>query len=357
MFQLLKESRYGRRGVLTTTHGKVQTPFFMPIATKGSVKSLTPEEIRNAGAEILLSNTYHLMLQPGTDVLKKAKGLHKFMQWNGPILTDSGGYQVFSLSRLRKITDEGVAFRSHRDGSKHFLTPERSIEIQKVIGSDIMMVLDDVQAPDTEKKRVDEAVTRTTAWAKRCLKVRRKKGQQMFGIVQGGIFEDLRRRSAEELTQLPFDGFAVGGLAVGETEEQMFVMTSVVTTMLPKNKPRYFMGGAKPEQILELVSRGIDMFDCVIPTREARHGRLYIWKHEKLQRPDFYARINILNAQYAADMKPLSKKCDCYTCKNFTRAYLRHLFVAEEPLALRLATIHNVHFYLSLLTEIRQRLT
>lgn len=356
MFRLLKTSRYGRRGVLETSHGKVQTPAFMPIATKASVKSLTPEELQKAGAEILLSNTYHLMLQPGVEILKKAKGLHKFMQWSGPILTDSGGYQVFSLARLRKITNEGVDFRSHRDGSKHFLTPERSIEIQKVIGPDIMMVLDDVQAPDVAQKRVDEAVTRTSLWAKRSLAVKRKRGQKMFGIVQGGIYKDLRTRSADELTKLPFDGFAVGGLAVGETEEQMFTMTSVVTQKLPTHKPRYFMGGAKPEQMVALIARGIDMFDCVIPTREARHGRLYIWKHKNLKQKDFYTRMNIINAQYATDMKPVSNKCDCYTCQHFTRAYLRHLFVAEEPLALRLATLHNVHFYLSLLAVIRKKI-
>lgn len=359
-FIIHAKRRDARRGTLTTSHGSIETPFFMPIATKGSVKAVTPDELRELGVRILLSNTYHLMLRPGVDVLKKAGGLHSFMNWDGPILTDSGGYQVFSLSRLREITDHGVTFRSPINGSRHELTPESSIRIQEILGSDIMMALDDVRGPDVPREVVREALERTTRWATRSFQAKRSRTAKVFGIIQGGIHTDLRKESARQITKLPFDGFAIGGLAVGESEKEMYAMTKITTRLLPEDTPRYFMGGAKPHQIVELVKRGVDMFDCVIPTRNARHGKLYVWK----KRPrslssvgkQFYEEVNITNAKHEQDMKPLDSACECYTCRHFSRAYLRHLFVAEEPLALRLATIHNLAFYLELMRSIRQNI-
>lgn len=360
-FTLKATRNNARRGTLQTRRGKIETPFFMTIATKGSVKSMTPEELRAAGAQIVLSNTYHLLLRPGMEVMRAGGGLHKFMHWDGPILTDSGGYQVFSLSRLRKITDEGATFQSHIDGSKHLLTPERSIEIQQIIGSDIMMVLDDVRAPDVDHALATEAVARTTAWAERCKTYAQtnKTDALMFGIVQGGVYEDLRVKSAKEITALGFDGYAIGGLAVGETEEEMMSMTDVVVEHLPADQPRYFMGGAKPDQLVELVKRGVDMFDCVIPTREARHGRMYLWNIDadafSLESgKEFYRVVNLKNAEFEKDFNPVDSTCSCYTCQNYSRAYIRHLFAAQEPLALRLATIHNVQFYLELMRRIRE---
>lgn len=356
-FTLHNAVRSARRGTLQTSHGSIETPFFMPIATKGSVKAVTPEELRALGAQIILSNTYHLLLRPGMEVMKAAGGLHAFMKWDGPILTDSGGYQVFSLSRLRTITDDGVTFQSHLDGSKHSLTPERSIAIQETIGSDIMMALDDVRAHDVSITDAADAVCRTTAWAERCKAAKRSKTAQLFGIVQGGLFKDLRTKSVQEIVKLDFDGYAVGGLAVGENERQMFAMTAHTVKQLPKDKPRYFMGGARPHQIVELVKRGIDMFDCVLPTRNARHGKLYVWKHKPRTLSSFgktfYTEMNITNAKYAKDLQPVDPMCECPTCTTFSRAYLRHLFVAEEPLALRLATIHNLSFYLELMKRIQ----
>lgn len=340
-----------------TSHGNIETPFFMPIATKGSVKAVTSEELRAVGAQIVLANTYHLMLRPGMAVMKKARGLHRFMAWDGPILTDSGGYQVFSLAQFRKITDHGVVFQSHIDGSRHELTPESSIRIQETIGSDIMMVLDDVRAHDVPRSEVREAVDRTTAWAERSVKAKRSRTAKVFSIVQGGIHADMRQTSARQITKIECDGYAIGGLAVGEMEKDMYAMTKLTTALLPRNKPRYFMGGARPHQIVELVKRGVDMFDCVIPTRNARHGKLYVWKKKPRTLSafgkTFYEEMNITNAQYEKDMRPVDASCACMTCTTFSRAYLRHLFAAEEPLALRLATIHNLAFYLELMQGIR----
>ncbi|MBI2426992.1 MAG: tRNA guanosine(34) transglycosylase Tgt [Candidatus Kerfeldbacteria bacterium] len=347
-----------RRGTLKTSHGKIETPFFMAVATKGSVKAVTPSELHELGTQIVLSNTYHLVLRPGMSVIRKAGGLHRFMKWDGPILTDSGGYQVFSLAKFRKITDRGVVFRSHVDGSRHELTPESSIHIQEAIGSDIMMVLDDVRAHDVPRSVVREAVERTTAWAARSVKAKRSRTAKVFSIVQGGIHRDMRQTSAKQITKIACDGYAIGGLAVGETEKDMYAMTKLTTALLPKNKPRYFMGGARPYQIVELVKRGVDMFDCVIPTRNARHGKLYVWKKKPHTLSafgrTFFAEMNIRSATYAKDMRPVDASCACMTCTTFSRAYLRHLFAAEEPLALRLATIHNLAFYLELMSRIQK---
>lgn len=351
-----------RLGTLETRRGKIDTPFFMPIATTGSVKTLTPEDLRTAGAQIVLSNTYHLMLRPGMAVMRDAGGLHRFMDWDGPILTDSGGYQVFSLSRLCKIDDHGVVFRSHVNGDLHALTPEDSLSIQTTIDSDVMMVLDDVRAPDVSREVALEAAARTHAWAERSRAYHdaHPTDALLFGIVQGGVYEDVRRDCAAEIQKLGLDGYAIGGLAVGESEEQMFAMSQVVLDGLPHDAPRYFMGGAKPDQLVELVRRGVDMFDCVIPTREARHGRLYCWNPDQLSlfgRKDFFQTRAIQNAMYERDFSPLDATCACYTCRHFTRAYLRHLFVAKEPLALRLATLHNVTFYLELMRRLRKILS
>lgn len=351
-----------RRGTLETRRGTIATPFFMPIATAGSVKALTPEDLRDAGAQIVLSNTYHLMLRPGMQVMAGVGGLHRFMDWDGPILTDSGGYQVFSLSRLCDIDNHGAVFRSHINGDLHTLTPEDSLSIQTTIGSDIMMVLDDVRAPDVSCEVAEEAAARTLAWAarSRAFYDTHPTDALLFGIVQGGVYEDLRRDCAAKIQQIGFSGYAIGGLAVGESEEQMFAMSQAVLDCLPTDAPRYFMGGAKPDQIVELVRRGVDMFDCVIPTREARHGRLYCWNPEQpvlFGRKDFFQTRAIKNAMYEKDFSPLDATCSCYTCKHFTRAYLRHLFVANEPLALRLASLHNVTFYLELMRRLQKTLS
>ncbi len=325
----------------------------MPIATRGSVKAVTPDELENIGAQIILSNTYHLYLKPGLKVIKKAGGLHKLMNWPGPILTDSGGFQVFSLAHARKITDSGVEFKDDVSGQKHKLTPAKAMEIQKVLGSDIRMVLDECSGYPVTKAKSLVAVKRTTNWAKKSLPYRNKK-QLTFGIVQGATYNDLRKKSLEEITSLPFDGFALGGLAVGEPETKMWPIVKKFTPRLPANKPRYLMGFGKPDQIVRAVQAGIDMFDCVIPTRNARHGQIFIWKKPyNISKPAFYQEIRIKNSRFANDQKPLDQHCQCYTCKNFSRAYLRHLFMASEPLALRLATLHNLSFYITLTKKIR----
>ena len=342
MFKLLKTSGSARLGTLKTAHGKIDTPFFMPIATVGAIKGLTTDEIKDSGAQILLSNTYHLHLRPGEDIVKKAGGLHKFMNWDGPILTDSGGYQVFSLSKIRKLKDDGVEFQSHLDGKKIFLTPEKAIDIQMKLGSDIMMVLDECPAADKDRKYVEKSLKLTTEWARRCKKHHSGKSL-LFGIVQGGMHPDLRELSAEQLVKIGFDGYAIGGLSVGEPNKVMYEIIEKTVPHLPDDKPRYLMGVGTPEDILEAVSRGIDMFDCVLPTRNARHGYLFTSK----------GVVRIRNEQYKTDFTPLDKDCDCYTCKNFTKAYLRHLFISNEILSLRLNTLHNVAFYLRLMKDIR----
>ncbi|MCD6471466.1 tRNA guanosine(34) transglycosylase Tgt [bacterium] len=359
MFKVLKYSKKSRArlGKLETAHGIVKTPFFMPIATRAAVKNLSSEELKNLGVQIILSNTYHLFLRPGLQVIKKAGGLHKFMHWDGPILTDSGGYQIFSLSKWRKVTDKGVEFRSEIDGSKIFLDPEKAIKIQKILGSDILMVLDECVGWPTKRNKVKKSVERTTEWAKRSKKIKLDRCL-LFGIIQGGTYNDLREKSAKEIVSLGFDGYAIGGLTVGEPIEKTYKIVKFVEKYLPKDKPRYLMGVGKPEQILKAVKSGIDMFDCVIPTRNARHGLLYVKtaknfvNYNKVK----YQKLHIKNSQYKNDFKPLDKFCTCYTCKNYTRAYLRHLFLTNEPLALRLTTIHNLKFYLDLMKEIRKQI-
>jgi len=340
-----------RRGVLQTPHGAVQTPFFMPVGTQASVKALRNEALEELGAEIILANTYHLYLRPGHDLVRQLGGLHRFMAWPRAILTDSGGYQVFSLSELRKITDEGVRFRSHLDGSEHLLTPEKAVEIQLALGSDIAMVLDECIETPAPRDKAESALKRTTAWARRArtafLDHADRNGdlpQWQFGIVQGATFADLRRESARQLLEIDFPGYAVGGLAVGEPHATTCDMTAEVTALLPQNKPRYLMGVGRPEQIADYVALGIDMMDCVLPTRAARHACLYTSE----------GRVLIKNARYAQDQKPIDAACTCSVCRRYTRAYLRHLFAAGEIAAAILASHHNVHFYLDIMRRIRE---
>ena len=343
MFKLLKQSNNARRGTLKTAHGKIETPFFMPIATGGAIKGLIPDEIRDFGGQVLLANTYHLHLRPGEDVIKKAGGLHKFMNWNGPILTDSGGYQIFSLAEIRKLKDDGVEFQSHLDGETIFLTPEKCIKIQQKLGSDMMMCLDECPPYPTKRKYVEDSLELTTKWASRCKKVHKDKSL-LFGIVQGGMHTDLREKSAKQLVDIGFDGYAIGGLSVGEPNKLMYEMVEATTPYLPEDKPRYLMGVGTPENILEAVERGIDMFDCVLPTRNARHGHMFTSK----------GVIRLKRAPFKKDFTPLDPNCDCYTCKNYTKAYLRHIFMTNEILSLRLNTLHNVFFYLKLMKQIRE---
>jgi queuine tRNA-ribosyltransferase len=351
-FEVAKTDATGaRRGRLTTPHGTVETPFFLPVGTQASVKALTQEALEELGAEIILANTYHLYLRPGHELVRKLGGLHQFMSWPRAILTDSGGYQVFSLSELRKMTDEGVRFRSHLDGSEHLLTPEKAAEIQLALGSDIAMVLDECIETPAPRDKAEAALNRTTAWAKRArtffLEQARNNGdlaQWQFGIVQGATFADLRRESARQLLDLDFPGYAVGGLAVGEPHETTCEMTSEVTALLPKDRARYLMGVGRPEQIADYVALGIDMMDCVLPTRAARHACLYTSE----------GRVLIKNARYAQDQRPIDSKCSCSVCRRYTRAYLRHLFAAGELTAAILATHHNVHFYLDIMRQIRE---
>ena len=354
MFKLQKQSNksQARLGSLSTAHGKISTPFFMPIATKAAVKSLAAEDVKNLGAQIILSNTYHNYLRPGMKIIKKFGDLHNFMQTDFPILTDSGGYQVFSLAKLRKVKGNSVEFQSHLDGSKQVLTPQKVIDIQQVLGSDIMMVLDECIALPATKQKAKEAVARTTKWAKLSIDYKKKKRitkQLLFGIVQGADYKDLRLQSAKELVELNFDGYAVGGLAVGESTQTMYKVLDYTVPVLPVDKPRYLMGVGYPENILEAVTKGIDMFDCVIPTREARHGKLYVRTKKELK-GKFYETIHITRGKYKADKTPINKQ----SLKKYSRAYLHHLFKSEDPLALRLATINNLEFYLTLMKDIRQ---
>jgi queuine tRNA-ribosyltransferase len=351
-FEAIKTDPTGaRRGVLNTPHGAIQTPLFMPVGTQASVKGLRNEALEELGAEIILSNTYHLYLRPGHEAVRKLGGLHKFMSWPRAILTDSGGFQVFSLSELRKVTDDGVRFRSHLDGSEHMLTPEKAAEIQLALGSDIAMVLDECIETPAPRDKAEAAVARTTKWAGRARKYFLEQAsrngelaQWQFGIVQGATFADLRRASAQQLLEIDFPGYAVGGLAVGEPHAVTCEMTGEVTALLPRDRPRYLMGVGKPEQIADYVALGIDMMDCVLPTRAARHACLYTSE----------GRVLIKGARYAADQRPPDPNCSCSVCRRYTRAYLRHLFAAGELTAAILATHHNVHFYLDLLRQIRE---
>ena len=348
-FELIARSSVSRAraGEIRTGHGVIETPVFMPVGTSGSVKSVTPEELLAAGAQIILGNTYHLYLRPGCDVISHFKGLHHFMHWDGPILTDSGGFQVFSLAKLAKISEEGVTFQSHLDGSRHLLTPGKVIDIQNCLGADIIMCLDDcIQYPASREDSLT-ALEITTNWARRCKQAWQEthNGRNaLFGIVQGGMFRDLRKRSAEELIKTDFPGYAVGGLSVGEPAELMLEMADCTLQYLPESKPRYIMGVGTPENLIELVALGVDMFDCVLPTRNARNGQMFTQ----------YGTVNISNAQYKDDTEPLDAGCECYTCRHYSRAYLRHLYMARELLAYRLNTIHNVHYFISFMKQLRE---
>jgi queuine tRNA-ribosyltransferase len=346
-FELLQVDIGGcaRLGRIGTPHGEIATPAFAPVGTQATVKTLDPRDLRELGTELVLGNTYHLYLRPGAKVVEDMGGLHSFMGWTGPILTDSGGFQVFSLAENRKLSHEGVEFRSHIDGSRHFFTPESVIRIQEQLGADIIMVLDECAEP-YDREYNEQALIRTHAWAERCRAAQRRCDQAMFGIVQGGVYADLRQQSAEFLVELDFPGYAIGGLSVGEPKEQMHSMLEATIPLLPRDKPRYLMGVGAPEDLLEGVARGIDLFDCVLPTRLARNASLFTRK----------GRLNIRNARFKRDAVPIEQDCACYTCRHFTRAYLRHLFKSGEILGARLATIHNVHFLLELMRETRKAL-
>jgi queuine tRNA-ribosyltransferase len=344
MFQVLKNEGFARRGRLQLLHGIVETPVFMPVGTYGAVKTMAPDELENLGSQIILGNTYHLYLRPGLEVLKKLEGLHRMMNWKRPILTDSGGFQVFSLAKLKSLNDEGVKFQNHLNGDTVFLTPELSAEIQQVIGSDIAMVLDECVALPNEKKTLNEAVERSVKWAERFLKVPRLPGQKIFGINQGGTDRELRLKSLKATVELGIDGVAIGGLSVGETHEEMVQVLKDLAPHLPSALPHYLMGVGTPRDILEAVRQGVDMFDCVLPTRNARNGGFFTDD----------GLLNIRNSQYTLDENPIEPGCGCPTCQNYSRAYLRHLFQTKEILGLRLATTHNLYYYHRFLKGIRE---
>lgn len=334
-----------RAGILTTPHGEIKTPVFMPVGTLGTVKAMTPEELWDLNAQIILANTYHMYLRPGSDIVRRAGGLHRFMHWDGPILTDSGGFQVFSLGALRKITEEGVEFRSHIDGSKHFLSPEKSIAIQEDLGSDIMMCFDECVHYGADHEYTRKSMEMTHRWAKRCKEAQKyPEKQAIFGIIQGGMYKDLRTESAKVMSEMDFPGYSIGGLSVGEPKEEMIDLLYHTTSLMPRDKPRYLMGVGTPDYLLETVASGMDMADCVIPTRLARHGTIIT--HTGM--------LPIRNAQFKDDFSAPDPDCDCYTCTNYSRAYLRHLFQCGEILASRLASIHNIRFLLKLMEEARK---
>lgn len=345
-FNLLKKDKSlnARLGKILTPHGEVNTPVFMPAGTQATVKALVPERIKESGAEIVLSNTYHLYLRPGHEIIRDLGGLHKFMNWEHPILTDSGGFQVYSLKTLREITDEGVMFQSHIDGSKHFISPEIAIEIQEALGSDIMMCFDECTPYPVDFDYAEKSLNLTIRWARRCKNSKKNSNQALFGIVQGGVYPELRKRGVEETVEIGFDGYALGGLSVGEPKSAMQKIVEGITPLLPEDKPRYLMGVGTPEDIVECVGHGVDMFDCVMPTRNARNGMLFTND----------GKVVIKNARYRNDDSPLDSLCDCYTCKNYSRAYLRHLFIAKEILGVILNTIHNVRYYMNLMEKIRE---
>lgn len=380
MFEILATKGKARRGKLTLPHGVVETPIFMPIATRASVKTLSSLDVVKLGAQIILNNTYHLLLRPGLDTIKAFGGTHKLMGWDKPILTDSGGFQVFSLAKISKTTEDGVTFNSHIDGAKVKITPESSMEMQAAIGSDIVMQFDDVAAGMSDRTRFEDAMERSLRWAKRSraafltssspqtLSSMGGEGgavqRMLFGIVQGGTHEDLRARSAAGLADIGFDGYAIGGLSVGEPRPDMYRIVKNITDQLPANKPRYFMGGGMPEEVVHNVFQGVDMFDCVLPTRNARHGTLFVWKQDPktvdwtavAADPDgsgFYEKLNVTAEREALNMGTVDPHCDCETCATTSRAYLRHLLSVGEPLGQRLATIHNLRFYLCLMEELR----
>lgn len=392
MFELTEKRNNVRIGKLHTKSGVIHTPFFMPIATKGAVKNMTPEDLKEIEAQIVLGNTYHLWLRPGDDVVAKAGGLHAFMHWDGPLLTDSGGYQVFSLGARAKskfgisgvkLSEEGVEFVDPLDGSKHNMSPEKSIDIQLNLGSDMIMVLDECPGFPCSHEDAKKSMELTTRWAARCLEhfkiktahLENGKRPLLFAIVQGSIYEDLRKESARQLISMDFDGFAIGGVAVGEPRKHLYDILDWVVPLLPADKPRYLMGLGKPEELVRAVEAGMDMFDCVIPTREGRHGRLFIWKNNSvishqslvikekaavnsddrlLITDDFYHTINIANEQFTQDFSPVDGLCDCSTCQHYTRAYLHHLLRTQEPLFLKLASMHNLRFYMTLMERLKK---
>ncbi len=366
-FKLQKKSdtSKARSGLLHTSHGQIKTPFFMPVATQGAVKMISAEEMHLMQAQILLSNTYHLMLRPGEKQVKKLGGLHKFMDWNGPILTDSGGFQIFSLASetnksgqsLVKLKKDGVEFKSFVDGSKHYLTPEKSLQIQTDLGVDIAVCLDECVALPADKKYIEQSVDLTTDWAVKAKKYHSKlKGQKPYlhCVIQGGLDKELRLKSLRDLTKLDFDGYNIGGLSVGETAQEMYRVLDYLTPEMPEDKPRYLMGVGYPDNIIEAVKRGIDMFDCVIPSREGRHGRLFLWKNKNLNRKDFYKTENIKLAKFKNDKKAINSDSKFLSLRNLSRAYLNYLFKINEPLGQRLASLNNLEFYIDLMAEIRQ---
>ncbi len=353
-FKLLKQSEQkegsqssrARLGTITTDHGVIETPIFMPVGTLGSVKAMSVEELDHCKAQIILGNTYHLYLRPGCEVIEHMEGLHEFIRWKKPLLTDSGGFQFFSLAKLAKFTDEGVAFQSHIDGSRHFFSPEKAIEIQMILGSDIMMSLDFCMGYPASEKQAREALNKTSLWAKRGFDYWQTKGavNNLFGIIQGGMDKHLRSLSAEQLTGIDFPGFAIGGLSVGEPKDLMYEMADHTLPLMPVHKPRYIMGVGTPEDLVELVDMGCDMFDCVMPSRNARNGQLFTSK----------GTINIPNARFKFDKEPIDADCDCYTCQNYSKSYLRHLYKSRELLSYRLNTIHNIYYYLDLMGKMRE---
>jgi len=348
-FNIISESpnTRARTGIIETVHGTIQTPVFMPVGTLGTVKSLSPEELLEAGSQIILGNTYHLYLRPGCEVIRLFSGLHRFMNWNLPILTDSGGFQVFSLAKISKVREEGWDFQSHIDGSRHLLSPEKAMEIQLCLDSDIIMCLDQCIQYPAERDEAEKALELTARWAKRCKSAWEEHHQgrnALFGIVQGGMFKDLRSRSAELLIEIGFDGYAVGGLSVGEPKELMYDIAEFTLPQLPNDKPKYIMGVGTPQDLVELVYRGADMFDCVMPTRNARNGQLFTQ----------YGTLNITNSQFKDDTNPIDADCSCYTCRNYSKAYLRHLYMARELLSYRLNSIHNIHYFTHLMGQIRE---
>jgi len=342
-FNLIKTDRSARVCLIETERGKINTPVFMPVGTLGTVKAMSPEELKEMGAEIILCNTYHLYLRPGHEVVSSLGGIHKFMNWDRTILSDSGGFQVFSLSALRRIEENGVHFKSHLDGSMHFIGPEEAMEIQSLLGSDIAMVLDDCTPYPCTYEYAMNSLFRTMRWAEQC-KTLQSKGQALFGIIQGSLFEDLRRKSSEELVDIGFDGYAVGGLSVGEPKEDMHRMIYFTASLLPADKPRYLMGIGELGDVLNAVEAGFDMFDCVMPTRNARNGTLFTSR----------GKISIKREEFKSDREPLDPDCDCYTCRNYSRGYLRHIFLSKEILSMRLNTIHNLYFYFNFFRNMRK---
>jgi len=347
-FEIISKESTGaaRRGRLTTRHGAIETPVFMPVGTQGTVKSLTPDELEDLGAQIILGNTYHLYLRPGAERIARFGGLHSFMHWNGSILTDSGGFQVFSLAKIRKIQEEGVIFQSHIDGSRHMISPEVSMQIQMQLGSDIAMCFDECTSYPVTREYAKQSMDMTVRWARRCKQAHALPGQALFGIVQGSIYPDIRRACLEQLRDIDFDGYALGSLAVGEPKEEMLAVLEAITGELTESAPRYLMGVGTPEDLVEGVRHGVDMFDCVLPTRNARNGMLFTSQ----------GSIQIKNSRFADDDQPIEIDCTCYTCRRFSRAYLRHLFMSRELLVYRLNTLHNLHYYLRLMENIREAL-